>query len=173
MWLNWHFSYHLSSQFSDIKEVYHDAVLATVCLISLEAYEFMCHSRAEYYISAVYVKVIPHTMYFPPLVLFVRLQRWWHQCQPYLTTVCISGMLLFVIMYCVSVLMCIGNTDFHFYSCWELNFDIHQHHWIMTMFIIIIYFIWSKYLPINCLVLIILELVAWANSGLVIYFRNI
>jgi hypothetical protein len=29
---------------------YHDAVLDTVSLIALEAYGYMCHSRAEYYI---------------------------------------------------------------------------------------------------------------------------
>jgi hypothetical protein len=40
--------------------VYHDAVLDTVSLIALEAYDFMCHSRAKYYICCI----------------CVRLQRW-------------------------------------------------------------------------------------------------
>jgi hypothetical protein len=119
---------------------FHDAVLEAVCLIALEAYDYMCHSRAEYYICC-YVYVIPHTLYFSPLVLFVRLQRWWQQCQPCPTTVHICSVLLLVIMYYVRVLICVWNTDFHFYFCWEFIFDIHQHHLIMIKFIIIIYFI--------------------------------
>jgi hypothetical protein len=48
-----YYSYLSSSQFSDITEVYHDAVLYTVSLIALEAYDYMCHSRAEYYICCI------------------------------------------------------------------------------------------------------------------------
>jgi hypothetical protein len=36
-------------------EVYHDVVLETVSLITFEAYDFMCHSSAEYYICCLCV----------------------------------------------------------------------------------------------------------------------
>jgi hypothetical protein len=53
---------------------YHVAVIDKLSLIALDAYDFMCHSRAEYYIGC-YVYVIPNTMFFPLLVLCVRLKR--------------------------------------------------------------------------------------------------
>jgi hypothetical protein len=84
-------------------------VLDTVSL-ALEAYDYMCHSRTEYYL------------------LFVKLQRWWQQCQPYLTTVHICGMLWLFIMYYVSVLICVWNTDFYFYFMLGVQFHILQHH---------------------------------------------
>jgi hypothetical protein len=48
---------------------YHDAVLDTVSLIALEAYDFMCHSRAEYYICC--KCVVYSTHYVFPTVSFV------------------------------------------------------------------------------------------------------
>jgi hypothetical protein len=107
--------------------VYHDAVLDTGSLIALDAYNFYLYLRGgivgRNIASAVMCRLF-YTVYFPPLVLFVRLQRRWQKCQPYLSTVHICGMLLLVIVYYVSVLICVWNT----YFCWEFIFDIHQHH---------------------------------------------
>jgi hypothetical protein len=59
-------------------EVYHDAVLGTISLIALEeyyiistleVYEFMCHSRAEYYICCICVRYSTHSVF--PTVSFV------------------------------------------------------------------------------------------------------
>jgi hypothetical protein len=48
---------------------YHDAVLDTVSLIALEAYDYMCHSRAEYYICCIFVVYSTHCVF--PTVIFV------------------------------------------------------------------------------------------------------
>jgi hypothetical protein len=65
-------------------------------------------------------------MYFLPLVLYVRLQRWQQQCQPYLTTLC--GMLLIVTTCYVSMLVCVEyRLSFLFLLGIQL-LDIQQHH---------------------------------------------
>jgi hypothetical protein len=104
-------------------------VLDDVSLIALEAYDRVKVKRNI--ASAVHVQVIPHTMFFPPLVLCVRLQRWWQQCQPYLITLCICGMLLLVTIYYISLLVFVWNTDFHFYIVGIQLLDIHQHRYVM------------------------------------------
>jgi hypothetical protein len=80
--------------------IYYDAVLDTVSLIALEAYYFMCHSRAEYYVCC---NVRLSTHYVFPTVSFV--------CQTstvvgstasrILSPLCLCGMLLLVTMHYV------------------------------------------------------------------------
>jgi hypothetical protein len=79
-------------------------------------------------ISAVMCRLFHTLCIFPPLVLHVRLQRWWQQCQPYLTTVHIRGMLGLVVIYYVSVLICVWNTYFCFYFMLGIHFHFLQHH---------------------------------------------
>jgi hypothetical protein len=61
--------------------------------------------------------------------MYVKLQRWWQQCQPYLTKLCICGLLLLVIVYyaclCVCMYVCMYvcvEYRLSFIFCWESNF---------------------------------------------------
>jgi hypothetical protein len=68
MWSNWHPFIVFILLIFPLTEVYHDAVL-TLSLITLEAYDFMCHSGAEYYICCIFVGYPTHYVF--PAVNFV------------------------------------------------------------------------------------------------------
>jgi hypothetical protein len=60
-------------------------------------------------------------MFFLPFVLYVKLQRWQQQCQPYLTALCICSKPLLV-----TILVCVEHRLLFLFLLGIQFFDIHQ-----------------------------------------------